>query len=271
MFSLGWTQNDPAHSYKPTDEDLTPFLPLEREADSSPAEAYSGPPKMYSITESEGYPASYNSNFMASAPESSSVASLSGSASSLGPEYVGKVPPPLFPRPPPPLPKFQAGELTHFESTFEHAQDERESVDQGQPPWHRKDEEASLQPAPLPFAKPEMLRPVPRPFPFPPSYHYYDQHYHLLSGRLPPGTLTHYQSDHEHGRDYWKNVHYKRYDDPLAPQPQQYVHTQNLPRSEYSQEPQQPGPSMLTSYNPTYAVPGLPYMPPGEQNKGGFK
>ncbi|XP_035027805.2 histone-lysine N-methyltransferase 2D-like [Hippoglossus stenolepis] len=128
--------------------------------------------------------------------------------------------------PPPPLPEseYQAGELSHFESTYEHGNEEREAEEQGlgPPPLYElsstsaaSTSEENLQPAP---PEEEPLRP--------------SQLYLFLTGRLPPGALSHFQSEYEHGGDHWNDVLYERYQFPIAQSPTSGPETKEDPREE---------------------------------------
>ncbi|KAL7396080.1 hypothetical protein ABVT39_028245 [Epinephelus coioides] len=132
----------------------------------------------------------------------------------------------------PPESMYQAGELSHFEESFEHGNSERETEEQGwMPP-----------PPPLPFAASEesagagfisqpqpdsgfISQPQPEPnmggswFPYP----YYD--YMFLTGQYPPGTVTHTSSSFEQGRDHWQDAHYERYYQPQNPAPAEQTET----------------------------------------------
>lgn len=117
------------------------------------------------------------------------------------------------PPPPPgpyPGPVFQAGELSKYASIFEHGNEERETEEQGFRPYYS----SASQPAqelPVPSAAEGFVSPVPQQFG--PNMHYL-----FLTGQLPPGTLSHFQSDYENGRNHWGEVHYERYY-PMAEHP----------------------------------------------------
>lgn len=111
--------------------------------------------------------------------------------------------------PPYPRPDFQAGELRNYEFFFDHGNDERETEEQG------------FVPPPPPFelsaasSSDGYLQPVPPAWgPVGPS-----QYYLFLTGQLPPGTQSHFQSEYETGRDHWDDVHYERYHFPTVLSP----------------------------------------------------
>ncbi|XP_039995154.1 uncharacterized protein LOC120796406 [Xiphias gladius] len=134
--------------------------------------------------------------------------------------------------PPPPLPPylgpdFKAGELSHYESIYEHGNEERETEEQGLkqlPPYELSAGQMSdshLQPVP------PSLGPVG------PS-----QYYLFLTGQLPPGTVSHFQSDYETGSDHWDEDHYERYHFPIAQSPIVTTRTQEVPSDALWQQPQ---------------------------------
>ncbi|TNN88254.1 hypothetical protein EYF80_001470 [Liparis tanakae] len=120
---------------------------------------------------------------------------------------------PIFP----PGPMYEAGELSHFETSFEHGDNERETEEQGRlpPPQFYEQEYAgqsfnsqpqqhgnlgeSWGPDPFPF---------PGPYPFSGPYPNFD--FMFLTGQYPPGTVSHASNSYEQGRDYWEDVHYVR-------------------------------------------------------------
>ncbi|XP_023118482.1 calcium-binding protein P-like [Amphiprion ocellaris] len=132
-----------------------------------------------------------------------------GDAESFGPSS-GFIPGP---------PTYQGGELSHVEKTYEHGNSDSETEDQGSPRFPG---------GPVPF-------PLPGPFPLPdgsapsvsglylppggpgfgfPWYPYYD--YQFLTGQYPPGTVSHFSTSYEQGRDHYHDNHYIR-DLPIIP------------------------------------------------------
>ncbi|XP_049456573.1 uncharacterized protein LOC125903600 [Epinephelus fuscoguttatus] len=131
------------------------------------------------------------------------------------------LPPPPPPLPPFPEPGYQAGELSHYESTFEHGNEERETEEQGfmpPPPF-----------APVPLDAEAVAstlegptQPAPQALtPLKPSFYY-----RFLTGQLPPGTYTHFQSNYEQGSDHWDEDHYERYHYPEVQSPANPSQTQ---------------------------------------------
>ncbi|XP_029926382.1 leucine-rich repeat extensin-like protein 5 isoform X2 [Myripristis murdjan] len=173
------------------------------------------------------------------------------------------------PPPPPPFPGpsnpegFQAGELTHFSSIYEHGDEERETEEHFLPmipykmapqPVESPNQKSVNVPDPDNLEVPEvpappvsqMLRPVP------------GSHYYLfLTGQLPPGTVTHYQSDYEHGRDHWSDFHYERHHFPIDPPPSSPAQKQDFPSDSsfiyQHQEPPQP-PSTQPGHEARFAT-----------------
>lgn len=117
------------------------------------------------------------------------------------------------PPPPPPAPYpepvYQGGEFSKYASIFEHGNEERETEEQGFLPPYSAPPNAYK----LPVASPEESeRSV--------SQGFQPNLYPLfMTGQLPPGTLSHFQSDYETGGDHWGEVHYERYYYPEAEQP----------------------------------------------------
>ncbi|XP_034399794.1 MAPK-interacting and spindle-stabilizing protein-like [Cyclopterus lumpus] len=121
-------------------------------------------------------------------------------------------------------PMYQAGELSHFEKSFEHGDNERETEEQGRlspPPFYEQEyagQSFTSQPqqhgnigeswGPNPF---------PGPYPFSGPYPYFD--FMFMTGQYPPGTVSHASNSYEQGRDYWEDVHYVRDGQP-GPQQQ---------------------------------------------------
>lgn len=144
-----------------------------------------------------------------------------------------------FPAPPPPPypgPDFQAGELSRYESVYEHGNTERETEDQGfmpVPPYLPAElgaEELSAhsisEEGPKELVS-EHLRPIG------PSYYYL-----FLTGQLPPGAYSHFQSDYETGSDHWDEDHYERYHYPNAQSPIIPTQTEEVPSYSPWQQPQ---------------------------------
>lgn len=137
---------------------------------------------------------------------------------------------PLPPSGPYPQPAFQAGDLSKYTSVFEHGDEERETEEQGfMPPY-------SLAP-PRPWDMPATFvsgRPI---HPVPQGLYPY-MYYSFLTGQLPPGSMSHFQSDYETGRDHWDDVHYERYY-PYAEHSTIPSQTQEVPSDElWQQQPQ---------------------------------
>ena len=134
-----------------------------------------------------------------------------------GPEDVS---PPL----PPPGPMYHAGELSQYESAFEHGDYETETEEQGyMPPPPMQAASAAEQGYTSP--------PEPQGGywgPYPP---YYD--YMFLMGLYPPGTVTHASNSYEQGSDNWEDVHYERYYYPnnAAPAQQTETFTDQVPQT----------------------------------------
>lgn len=142
-------------------------------------------------------------------------------------EELSYGPPPPPPPPPPapyPEPVYQGGELSNYESIFEHGNEERETEDQGFLPPYAAPPEAYE----LPVASPEES--APGEFDRSVSQGFRPNLYHLfMTGQLPPGMLSHFQSDYETGGDHWGEVHYERYYYPEAEQPAVPAQTQVVP------------------------------------------
>lgn len=144
--------------------------------------------------------------------------------------------PPLPPPGPYPGPAYQAGELRNYVSISENGNEERETEEQGflpLPPYAASPlgtkQLSALSTSEGP-AQPvsQELEPV--------GQNYF---YHLfLTGQLPTGTLSHFQSDYEKGRDDYGEVQYERYYYPVAQQSIIPTQTQELPSDEVYQPPQ---------------------------------
>lgn len=100
----------------------------------------------------------------------------------------------------PPVPQYQAGELSQVEEVFEHGNYESER------------EEQSLQAAP-PVAQTLTGR-ISTSESAPPglsrSWLGYPYDYMFLTGQYPPGTVTHYSESSEQGEDHWQDDVYTR-------------------------------------------------------------
>ncbi|XP_054618602.1 uncharacterized protein LOC129172668 [Dunckerocampus dactyliophorus] len=117
---------------------------------------------------------------------------------------------PSEPFPGPPLPPFhpnyQPGELFRMDKTFERGHDERETKSKGGPQLH------PLPPRPLPL---DTAAPSGPGFPFPPfQYGFlpYPFDYNFLTGQYPKGTLSHFSTSFEQGRNYNHDVQYEKSD-----------------------------------------------------------
>lgn len=144
-------------------------------------------------------------------------------------EELNSVSPP--PPPPYPEPGFQAGELSLYASISEHGNEERETEEQGfmpPPPYASAPQSAEgLSVASMSEEGPGQpgsqglgaMGP--------------DTYYLFLTGQLPPGTISHFKSDYETGRDHWDEVHYERYYYPYAQQ-----QTPEVPSDGLVQQPQ---------------------------------
>lgn len=119
---------------------------------------------------------------------------------------------PVGPPPPPPGPTYQQGELAHVEEILEHGNSESETEEAGyasQQASYEAENAGGSFPVPMPFGYDLEWIPYP----------YYD--YLFLTGQYPPGTLTHFSSSLEQGRDNWHDSHYLRYYYPASPSIQQ--------------------------------------------------
>ncbi|XP_022052029.2 uncharacterized protein LOC110952679 [Acanthochromis polyacanthus] len=115
--------------------------------------------------------------------------------------------------PPPHLERiYQGGELSSYASSFEHGNSESESQNQG------------FRPGP-PFGGAELqsgftvggglVQSLPRPWrPSPPG-----DFYLFLTGQLPPGTLSHFRTEYEAGRDHWNSDHYEKHNIQISENP----------------------------------------------------
>ncbi|XP_034435977.1 uncharacterized protein LOC117758424 [Hippoglossus hippoglossus] len=116
----------------------------------------------------------------------------------LGSSYVG----------PPAPPQFQAGELSHTETSHENGNYESETEERGIPP---PPPGVAVADGPVPNGE---LPSVPRGgrvvYP-------YSIDYMFRMGRYPPGTLSHFTDSFEKGRDSWQDSHQIRYNYPAKP------------------------------------------------------
>ncbi|XP_029902455.1 tyrosine-protein phosphatase non-receptor type 23-like [Myripristis murdjan] len=191
-----------------------PFQP-----DSPPGFSWSVEPSLFRSTEET----SFGSSEMAPAPP-----------------VPGYVSPPVPDRliPPPSGPEFQPGEMSHFENHFEHGNYQRETEEQG------------YQPPPPGIPVPAELEgftsephPRPRPFWFGGRYPY---DFMFLTGQYPPGTVTHFSSSYEHGRDHWQDAHYERIHEPFsASEEQSQTYPSDFSDLQSYQQPQLEVPSYL--------------------------
>ncbi|XP_054454062.1 trithorax group protein osa-like [Anoplopoma fimbria] len=135
---------------------------------------------------------------------------------------VSSLPQQMSPPLPPPGPMYQAGELSHFENSFERANSERET------------EETGLYPPPPPLPPYVAQESAGQGFIYQPQpnsyisgswdyYPYYD--FMFLTGQYPPGTVSHFSSSYEQGRDYWQDGHYVRDYAPYNSAPEQQMET----------------------------------------------
>ncbi|XP_061756899.1 uncharacterized protein LOC133553086 [Nerophis ophidion] len=126
----------------------------------------------------------------------------------------------LYPVPYPPsvYPQYQPGELFRMESTFEHGDDETETESQG----------SLSPPGPFPYnAAPQNGPSMPQP---PYSYGYvpYPFDYNFLTGQYPVGTISHYSTSFERGRNYNQDVRYEKHEDEPQDLPYSVGAPQNL-------------------------------------------
>ncbi|XP_051792569.1 uncharacterized protein LOC127530257 isoform X2 [Acanthochromis polyacanthus] len=117
-------------------------------------------------------------------------------------------------------PAYQGGELSHVEKAYEHGNSDSETEDQGSP-------RRPVGPVPFPLPGPQFLPDGSVPLSSGPAlylpggpgfglpwYPYYD--YHFLTGQYPPGTVSHFSTSYEQGKDYFHDNHYVR-ELPLLP------------------------------------------------------
>lgn len=140
---------------------------------------------------------------------------------------------PMRPPPPPPglypEPVLQAGELSNYMSIYEHGNNKRETEEEGSPtPYYSVAYRAEeLPPAPLSGG---FMYPVP--IGLEPKLYYL-----FMTGQLPPGTLSHFQSNYESGNDRSGEVHYKRYYYPVTEVQTTPTENLELPSDEMVQRP----------------------------------
>ncbi|XP_040904367.1 protein FREE1-like isoform X2 [Toxotes jaculatrix] len=155
---------------------------------------------------------------------------------------------------PPPGPMYQAGELSHFEESYEDGDYQRETEEQGYLPPPQP-----LSPVPVHESPSVSFTSPPRPGPGLGRgwyvYPYYD--YMFLTGQYPPGTVTDLRSNFEQGSDFWYDDHYIRYYPPYSPgpvqQPEAFTGKLAVPQSFEAREP-----SVTVGYGPGGAAAGLP-------------
>ncbi|XP_028296117.1 uncharacterized protein LOC114458069 [Gouania willdenowi] len=113
-----------------------------------------------------------------------------------------------FPPEGPSVPEFTSGELSHMENTFEHGSNDRETERQGEDPRR-----PPFFPGPmprLPFGPAGGLEAgLSASFPGPYWYPYYD--WMFLTGQYPPGTVSHFSSSFEQGKDDWQDSNYDKH------------------------------------------------------------
>ncbi|KAM7395733.1 hypothetical protein PAMA_007148 [Pampus argenteus] len=146
-------------------------------------------------------------------PSPFSAEDASGGAETSGFASRKPVPAPLGPgnvSPPDPFfPEFQGGELSHTENSYEHGNYESETEDQNS--------------SPSGFQVPARRGFISEPQPLGPGrgLAWYPYDYMFLTGQYPPGTISHYSSSFEHGRDGYEDAHYIRDYIPYRPSTQQ--------------------------------------------------
>ncbi|XP_067098302.1 proteoglycan 4-like [Osmerus mordax] len=136
--------------------------------------------------------------------QSSSAKKSSGSAKQEEPMRAPKVR--MWSQKPEPMPptdssEFVPGELSHLKAEYEHGEEVFETDVSQESPQPQRPEEDSTESTPL---KPHW------------SSHE-DQYLPFVRGKLPPGTLTHFSSNYEHGTDHWRDSHYLRMPYPYVP------------------------------------------------------
>ncbi len=165
---------------------------------------------------------------------------------------------------PPPGPVYQAGELSHYEQSFEDGASASETEEQGYLPL----------PSPMLESAGPGFTSQPRPVPTIGGIWgpYPDNLYMFLTGQLPQGTVTHSSSSYEQGSDNWQDLHYERYYYPYNAGPAQPVKTQSFeePRKSVKNP-------MIAAYGQGGAQAGLPAasrgrfrQPTGSQAGGNY-
>ncbi|CAB1339849.1 unnamed protein product [Coregonus sp. 'balchen'] len=106
----------------------------------------------------------------------------------------------------PPI-KFQAGDISHFESVYEHGNSQSESEDQQFP---LPEVEAGSIPAPLPAI---IAPPLPRVHRPEPSKEGLEANYGelFIAGKFPAGTITHFRTNYAHGNEQWSSAGFVRF------------------------------------------------------------
>ncbi|XP_044024714.1 uncharacterized protein LOC122862907 isoform X2 [Siniperca chuatsi] len=110
-------------------------------------------------------------------------------------------------------PEYQAGEMSHLEKNYEHGNYESETEELGfQPPPPGVQVAAG-------YASTSQLQPSG----LGAIWVEYPYDYMFLTGQYPPGTVSHFSSSFEQGRDHWQDTHYKRDYYPAYPSTQQVL------------------------------------------------
>lgn len=111
---------------------------------------------------------------------------------------------------------FQAGEISHFESVYEHGNSQSEFEDQRFPLPEGAVEAGSI-PAPLPATIAPPLSKVIRPEP---SQEDLEANYGelFITRKFPAGIITHLRTTYDHGNDQWSSAGFVSY----RPAPVQY-------------------------------------------------
>lgn len=135
---------------------------------------------------------------------------------------------PMLPPPPGlyPEPVLQAGELSNYMSIYEHGNNERETEEEGAPPPYYS---VAYRAEELPPTPPSggFMHSVP--IGLEPKLYYL-----FLTGQLPPGTLSHFQSNYESGNDRFGEVGYERYYYPVT---EEQTTPTEIPSDEMVQQP----------------------------------
>ncbi|XP_029966336.1 uncharacterized protein LOC115402053 [Salarias fasciatus] len=100
--------------------------------------------------------------------------------------------------------QYQPGELSHIQNTFEHGNYDTETESQGA---------AAPSPGGGSLPGPVILDAATGLALLNPDYYsvypYYD--FLFLTGQYPPGTVSHFSSNFEQGKDFWHDTHYNKY------------------------------------------------------------